>query len=133
AWGGASLLCVGLLVILLWRMRQPAGTLPEGLLPTLGGLLPVGQLLLVMALQIASVALLFQAFSPSLGDQAARLSQLIVELSETERRYRSLIFAVVGLIVAALGRRRSNATLIAFGLVLAWSQLVTWLIRDENP
>jgi uncharacterized membrane protein len=133
AWGGALLLCAGILTILFWRMRQPAGTLPEGLLPTLGGLLPAGQLLLVVALQIASVILLFQAFSPSLGDQAARLSNLIVELSETERRYRSLAFVVVGLIVAALGRRRGNATLVAFGLVLAWSQLVTWLIRDGNP
>lgn len=134
AWAGAALFCVGLVPLFLWRQRQASDQgVPQKLLITLAALLPLLQILLFFSLQVATVAILLGAITPDITARVASVQTSILNLSELELQHRGLILALVGFVIVWLGRRRSNPSLVAYGGILAWSQLLAWLMRYGRP
>jgi hypothetical protein len=103
------------------------------LLLVLAALLPAGQLLVVLVLQVSLALLILQPFSPNILQQQQRLSEVLASLSDLEQQHRALGVALAGLALAWVGRRRDQAALSVFGLVLAWSQALAWLTRHGRP
>jgi hypothetical protein len=134
AWAGAALFGAGLLPIAIWRRRQSTGgDVPRRLLVTLAVLLPLAQILVAAVLQLAQAAILIQPFQPDMLAQTTRIRMFLAGLSELEPQYRPLLLAFVGLLIAWIAQRRRAASLAAYGLILAWSQALTWLTRARRP
>ncbi|HEX9374243.1 MAG TPA: hypothetical protein VF897_24730, partial [Roseiflexaceae bacterium] len=96
-------------------------------------LLPLAQILVAAVLQLAQAAILIQPFRPDMLAQTTRIRMFLAGLSELEPQYRPLLLVFVGLLIAWIAQRRRAASLAAYGLILAWSQALTWLTRAGRP
>lgn len=133
-WGGAALTAVALVPIALWRHRQP----PGGKLP---GRLIVFLVIGLLAFQISLpvvvnvfTAMMFLVSSESGNlEQYAEVARQIVGLSEAYSQLYYLIAAVAGVVIAGAALWRKNYTVAAFGMVLAWTQTIWWLMENGRP
>lgn len=134
AWGGAALLLGGVAAVAWWRARQPAGgSVPLRLLTIFAALIPALQILLVVGANLALAWLLLQPFRPDLVADANTITGTQLALSNAEPTVRPLLIALAAAVVAAVAAQRANATLAAFGMSLAWNQLLAWLTRAGRP
>ena len=133
-WIGATVFCVGLLPIALWRQRQPRGDkVPLQLLAGLS-LVPVIPVFLFALFAITN--LLFTIINTLTFSSLERFNQslaLASVLIDLEAQYRPLTIAVIALIIAGLALRRGYASIVAYGLILAWHRITAWVTATNQP
>jgi hypothetical protein len=133
AWGGAAILLAGLVAILLWRTRlAPGSAIPQRLIISLALLVPAVQILLTIAPTLIGVPALLN-ITPETGRQFSTIAEVVGQLSDLELRVRPFILIGAGLLLTWLGTRRGSPSLRTFGLIVAWTQLCTWLTGAYGP
>lgn len=138
AWGGAALLGLGVGLIALWCSRRPEGApVPYRLVILLIVLMPLVQVMLIPIVSVVSFFFaLLAALSPLLGGLDPNgfmgLTNDVLggfqQLSGAYRELYHLVIALAGAVIALLAYRR-QATIAAFGLILAWAQFLFWLME----
>jgi hypothetical protein len=132
AWIGAGILCAGLFPLALWRRVAQQDAVSGRMLVWLAILLPTLQMLIIIALQLATLLLIVTALTPELPRLQNQLNAVLLNFSDLVQQYRALGVAFVGVILAIVAYQRNRKTVAAFGMVLAWSALLSWLTRDDQ-
>lgn len=132
ALGGAALLIIGIVAILLWRIRQAAeGNLDRRIIVFLVLMNILIQIILLLSQALLTLpALVF--VSPESERTVDRISAVVVMISNLEPKFRPWIFVMLGLGLYLLGRRRQNPSLAAFGLVIAWFHCLRGLMMTDR-
>jgi hypothetical protein len=134
AWAGALLAGIVLIPIALWRMRRPfEDHVPLKLSIALILVLVLPQLLVFVAIGLATIPSFGSLTDPNaVAELDARLRPLSA-LSDSLRTVAYLGLAGAGLFVVVLALRRKRYTVAAFGMILAWTQLVWWFMENGRP
>jgi hypothetical protein len=140
-WGalaGAVIMAAGLIPIAIWRRRSSTvgaetGTVPRRLIVALILLAMLGQMVLLVLLQFASLLVLINPLGPGVLASYNRFLASIGLWSDLEPQYRPLLLAAVGLLIAWLAARRGHMTLASYGLLLAWLRILAWLMDSGRP
>lgn len=127
AWAGAALLCAGLLLIAVWRQRQPpGGNVSRGLITWLI-ILPISlMILLVIAALFATLFVLPNVFAPGAINRFTQILASIEVLGDGVGQQLPLIVAALALPIIGLAVRRGYATVAAYGLILFWHRVLDW-------
>ncbi|MEM8533441.1 MAG: hypothetical protein AAGF95_21555 [Chloroflexota bacterium] len=134
AWIGATVFCIGLLPIALWRQRQSRGSKVP--LQLLAGLSLVPIIPVFLFALFAIVSLLFTIINTLTFSSLERFNRSLVSaeiLLNFEVQYRPLIIAVIALIVTGVALRRGHASIAAYGLILAWHRVTAWVTATNQP
>ena len=132
ALGGAALLIVGIVAILLWRMRQSGeGSIDRRIIVLLVLMNVLIQIMLLFSQALLTLpALVF--VSPESERTVDHINAGVVMISNLEPKFRPWIFVLLGLGLSLLGKRRHNSSLAAFGLVIAWFHCLRGLMLRDN-
>jgi hypothetical protein len=134
SWGGALLVGLMLLALALWRKSHPE---PD----TVPGRLIVGLILILLAVQIllvpvtSLVVAFFGIVARSLEELAGVYGVLaqVGTISDLYRSVYALLVAGAGVVTAVIAYLRKRYTVVAFGVILAWTQGLWWLMEDGRP
>lgn len=143
AWGGAALAGAALLPIAWWRLRQKSddsisARLRIGLVLLLVAP-PMLNFLVILVLEIFLLAFTVLRFvlTGTLDSSALsslnNVSDIVVGLATLWRESLYVVLTAVGIGMAMYGARRARFTLAAFGMILAWTQFVYWLMQNGRP
>lgn len=131
---GACCLLGGLALIgFLRRWLAPTGEVSTSFLMWFAVFIPAGQYLAFLFSQVGFTFVIFQLLSGDTQPLTDQVYDWTVGLSEWLVQVRPFLLAGVGAIVTFIAQRRGNGTLATFGLVLAWTQLLTWLTDYGHP
>lgn len=134
AYLGAALVGLGLVPIAVWRARRPGGDpVPTRVVVILIAALVVPQLLLVVVITLVSGIFAIAVTDPNVLQQMDQATVPLLALSELFRSGRTVLVVLGGLVITLLGLRRAQYSLAAFGLVLAWTQVISWLMESGRP
>lgn len=143
AWLGAALLVGGLAIVFAWRRRQPGGeAVPAGLITRLivlsqSVLISLGPLLTIVGAFFTVVIIVLAGRGDvDLAGLSAQANDAIGVISTVNAIYRDVVHALLaalGVGVAVLGVRRGQPTIAAFGLALAWTRALEWLMEFARP
>ncbi len=130
---GACLLIGGVAGIgFLRRYFAQKGEVPYGFLIYFAVLMPVMQYLIYIVSRFAFVFLVFQITRAEAQQWTDQLADVISTVSQAETVIRPFLIAGAGILIAFLTRKR-NGMLATFGLVVAWTQLLKWLMDYGRP
>jgi hypothetical protein len=130
---GACLLIAGVAGIgFLRRYFAPNGEVPYAFLMWFAVLIPAAQYLIYIVTRFAFVFLIFQIMRAETQQWTDQLADVTAHITEWEVLIRPFLMAGVGILIAFLARRR-NGMLATFGLVVAWTQLLKWLMAYGRP
>lgn len=134
AWGGAALAAACLIPLAWWRARRDAyETVPFKLVMGLILLMIVPQMLLFVGIMAVSAFFLTQAADPNVIQNMSAAAGPFTALSSALRDIVYLILTGAGAAVAAYGLRRKRFSIAAYGIILAWTQLVFWFTENGRP
>lgn len=134
AWGGALLAGMGLIPIALWRARHPPGDrVPLKLVVGLILVAIVPQFALLVALNLAVAIYLALLQNPGVLSEFSAASALALSYSNALREHLFLTMAVAGVITTVVALRWKRYTVAAYGMLLAWLQLVWWFMESGRP
>lgn len=133
-WGGALLAGVVLVPITLWRARQPFSDrvplkLVVGLI--LGMILP--QLFLIVVITLMTAYFTTTASDPATLANMEHVNAPLIALSSWLRSGLYLELAAAGIVIAFFALRRKRYTVVAFAMILAWTQFVWWFMENGRP
>ncbi len=131
--GGASLFILGLIMIFLWRMHQPGqGNVQRRLIV---GLLLVNifiQVILLFSQALFTIPAIIMV-TPESERSVDRISAAVLAVSNLEPKLRPWIFALIGLGLSVFAKRRNNPSLVAFGFILIWFNVLRALTMADRP
>lgn len=134
ALGGAAIFCGGLALIMAWRARRGRESpVPRRLVV---GLLLVPlllQIFIFLAINLAGIGQMALLFVPEAQARLAGLMGAGQRLSELAGQHRPLLTAALGVAVAVVAARRGIPSVAAFGMILAWAQVMAWLTASGRP
>lgn len=131
--GGASLFILGLVLIGVWRLRQPGeGSIHRRVIVglVLANIFIQLSLLFIQAL-FTIPSLVF--VTPASERAVDSISSIIVMLSNLEPKLRPWMFALIGLGLSVYAKRRNNPSLVAFGLIIIWYNILRGLMMADRP
>ncbi len=133
-WGGAALAGVALVPIALWRQARPTrDQVPGRLVNSLIVALIVFQILLPAVAGV--ITAIFLSLATSLTELTGfnYVMQLLNQASTDYRAIFNLVVALAGVIVTVVALRRKRDTVAAYGMILAWTQVIAWLTDSGRP
>lgn len=143
AWGGAALGGAALIPIAWWRLRQTArDEISSKLRIALVVFLVAPPMLnflfvIVLGLLLLAYTVGIYVFTGNLDSSALpamnRISDVVVGAGTVWREGLYLAVSAAGIGLAIYGARRARFTLAAFGMILAWTQFVYWLMQNGRP
>lgn len=143
AWSGAALAVSCLIPIAWWRQRRAFGdevTLKWKLgivllivLPPLLVFVSVIAIGIIFLAQVIFTLLTTQTWDPNTLQAVSIVAAPVLNLGSTWRDVLYLSLSAAGLGMVIYGIRRARFSLAAFGMLLAWTQLVYWLMQNGRP
>lgn len=134
AWGGALLTAIAFIPIALWRARYPFGDrVPLKLTVGLIFVAVLPQLALIVSLSIFTFVLLSIAADSSAVTTMNRFADTAGILSNWLGDSLYLIMSLAGLVTALIALRWKRYTVAAYGMILAWTQLLLFLMKAGGP
>lgn len=134
AWGGALLAGIVFVPLAIWRARHAfEDRVPLKLVVGLILVALAPQLLVILLINLATALFLTRALDPNVMSNMTQTTNFLQTLSTSAREALYLIMAGAGLITTAFALRRKRYTVAAYGMLLAWMQLVAWFMEKGRP
>lgn len=134
AWAGAALISVIFIPLAWWRQHQAASdNVPDRLIVSLILLLLLFQLLLLPLLSIAAIGVVSMAQSVQDLGAFNQLADSVIAASALYRSLFNLLVAIAGIFVALVALRRKRYSVAVYGILLAWTEALWWLMEPGRP